>query len=145
MELNVFFFLKMKKDVIFFYDDFTIEEGLQLMQKHRFTAMPVVDHDGIYLGTINEGDFLRYFLTHNDTAPEHLMGTEVKHLLREGFNPSVTVETPVDEIFQHSLNQNFVPITDDRQIFIGIVTRKTILAYLLEEAKKYIPLIQDQL
>jgi predicted transcriptional regulator len=73
------------------------------------------------------------------------MDTKVKHLLREGFNPSVTVETPVDEIFQHSLNQNFVPITDDRQIFIGIVTRKTILAYLLEEAKKYIPLIEDQL
>lgn len=145
MELNVFFFLKMKKDVIFFYDDFTIQEGLQLMQKHQFTAMPVVDHDGIYLGTINEGDFLRYFLTHNDIAPDHLMDTEVKHLLREGFNPSVTVETPVDEIFQHSLNQNFVPITDDRQIFIGIVTRKTILAYLLEEAKKYIPLIEDQL
>ena len=145
MELNVFFFLKMKKDVIFFYDDLTIEEGLQLMSQHQYTAMPVVNHEGVYIGTINEGDFLRYFLTHKNTAPEHLMEARVKSLIRKDFNPSLTVEAPVDEIFRHSLDQNFVPITDDRKIFIGIVTRKTILSYLIKKKKKYIPLIQDQL
>ena len=47
MQENVFFFLTMKKDVIFFYDHLSLEEGLRLMRKHGFTAMPVINTHGI--------------------------------------------------------------------------------------------------
>ena len=32
-----------------------------------------------------------------------------------------------------SMSQNFVPVVDDRQAFIGIVTRKDILQYCYKE------------
>lgn len=49
MQENVFFFLTMKKDVIFFYDHLSLEEGLRLMRKHGFTAMPVINTHGEYV------------------------------------------------------------------------------------------------
>ena len=68
MQENVFFFLTMKKDVTFFYDDLNLEEGLRLMRKHGYTAMPVINAKGEYIGTINEGDFLWYFIDHPETT-----------------------------------------------------------------------------
>ena len=44
---------------------------------------------------------------------------------------------PVDQLFAQSLKQNFVPVVDDRQIFIGIVTRQSIIQYLINNADKY--------
>lgn len=37
----------------------------------------------------------------------------------------------MSELFNRSLEQNYVPVVDDRNIFIGIVTRKTIISYLM--------------
>ena len=62
---NVFFFLKNKGEVKFLYDNLSISDGLRLMNEHGFTAMPVINKDGIYKGSISEGDFLWYLLNHS--------------------------------------------------------------------------------
>ena len=41
----------------------------------------------------------------------------------------VNVSATVEELILLSMDQNFVPVIDDRGIFIGIVTRKDILSY----------------
>ena len=48
--------------------------------------------------------------------------------------PAVSSSVSMNELFQQSLEQNYVPVVDDRNIFIGIVTRKTIISYLMKEA-----------
>ena len=35
-----------------------------------------------------------------------------------------------------SMNQNFVPVIDDKKIFIGIIRRKDIIAYCYDRCKK---------
>ena len=35
----------------------------------------------------------------------------------------------VEELVLLAMNQNFVPVIDDRKVFIGIVTRSDILQY----------------
>ena len=45
--------------------------------------------------------------------------------------------TLMSVIYLQSLKQNFVPVVDDRQIFIGIVTRQSIIQYLMNNADKY--------
>lgn len=35
-----------------------------------------------------------------------------------------------------SLNQNFVPVVDDNGIFIGIITRKSIIEYFYNKYKE---------
>ena len=39
-------------------------------------------------------------------------------------------------LIERSLEQNYVPIVDDRGIFIGIVTRKSIIKYLMNHTMK---------
>ena len=145
MQENVFFFLTMKKDVIFFYDHLSLEEGLRLMRKHGFTAMPVINTHGEYVGTINEGDFLWYFIDLPDARYEELRDTPIKDLIRNDFTPPMMIDATLDELFAQSLKQNFVPIVDDRNIFIGIVTRSNILKYLMKTQKKVLPLLKQGL
>ena len=58
MQENVFFFLKAKNSVKYLYDNISVEDGLTLMRKHKYTAMPIINKEGVYVGTITEGDFL---------------------------------------------------------------------------------------
>ena len=39
----------------------------------------------------------------------------------------------LDELLAVAVNQNFVPVVDDRGMFIGIVTRQDILRYFARE------------
>ena len=68
---------------------------------------------------------------------EDLEQMEIRELIRGDFTPPVQIDVPVDQLFAQSLKQNFVPVVDDRQIFIGIVTRQSIIQYLMNNADKY--------
>ena len=41
----------------------------------------------------------------------------------------VHIETTMEELIDKALNQNFVPVVDDQNNLIGIVTRKDIIRY----------------
>ena len=103
---NVVFFLKPKDQVQLLYGMMSIQQGLDAMQEAHYTAMPVINQKGQYLG--------------------------IEKLIRKDFVPACTIDTNIDDLFQQALDQNFVPIVDDRNIFIGIVTRKSILSYLMQ-------------
>ncbi|MGI6067118.1 CBS domain-containing protein [Absicoccus porci] len=128
---NVFFFLRHKEDVQYLYNEMSVSEALEIFKQYRFTALPVINKEGAYVGTLSEGDFLYYCLSHeNQSVP-------IKKLIRKNFNPACTITTPVAELFERSLDQNFVPIVDDRNIFIGIVTRKRILTFLMKQLQDH--------
>lgn len=129
MERNVFFFLKNKAEVKYLYGNISIEQGLKEMKENGYTATPVIDKDGFYLGSVTEGDFL-WYLYENE---EPNLGKKVKHIVRKDFMKPVTMNTSIHEIFKLSLEQNYVPVVDDRNIFIGIVTRKSILQSLISD------------
>lgn len=133
---NVFFFLKNKSEVKFLYDNISVEEGLKLMNKHGFTAIPVINKDGVYQGTLTEGDFLWFLLKNQEISQLEMQTVEVKELIRKDYMPAADINVDMNSLFEQSLEQNFVPIVDDRNIFIGIVTRKNIIKYLMAEAKK---------
>ena len=48
-------------------------------------------------------------------------------------NTPVRVDTKVEDILSTALEQNFVPVVDDRNMFIGIITRKAIMKYCLDK------------
>ena len=49
-------------------------------------------------------------------------------------NLPVSVSTDMQSLLLKATDQNFVPVVDDKRVFIGIVTRKDILAYLGKKA-----------
>ena len=47
----------------------------------------------------------------------------------------MTVTTSMDQLIEAAMNQNFVPVVDDRGIFIGIVRRQAIIRYCYDKAR----------
>ena len=127
--MNALFLLKSKATVSVCYDDNTVRRGMQTLRDSGFTAIPVITRDGDYAGSVSEGDFLWYLYDHPDAKPESV---RLSSLLRRGWNPAVTVDVSMEDLMQRAANQNFVPVVDDRNKFIGIITRRDILAYYYE-------------
>lgn len=132
--MNILFFLTPKQHVDYIYDDFTVRQTLEKMQGRRYSAVPIIKRSGEYVGTLTEGDILwgikENFLL-DMRAAEH---TPVMELERHTENYPVCVETDIDDLIAKTLNQNFVPVIDDRGVFIGIVTRKSVIQHLYEKA-----------
>jgi CBS domain. len=133
--MNIAYFLKTKAEVMYLYENFTLRQGLEEMRKYGYTAVPVLSRDDKYIGTISEGDFL-WFLV--DDRKEQLFKTnlnnidkiQIKDIFKKGKNPSVRITATMDELMGRAMDQNFVPVVDDRNYFIGIITRRDIMRYI---------------
>ena len=134
--INVLFLLTPKASCTFIYEDYTIRQALERMEPSRFSSIPVLRRSGEYVGTITEGDLLwaiknNYMMNMRD-AESHPV-TEVAR--RKDYRP-VTVTTGPEELLRMAVDQNFVPIVDDKDSFIGIVTRQRIMQYGVEQFEK---------
>lgn len=127
--MNLLFFLKTKADITYIDEGCTLRQAIEIMKHHGFSAIPVVSEDGKYAGTISEGDILWEVLNHNPY--EYKMGEHlyIKDIIRKYLNPPARVDTSMADLLLMATRQNFIPVVDDRQLFIGIVTRKDILQY----------------
>jgi len=56
--VNILFFLTPKSEVAYIYEDYTMRQALEKMEHHRYSAIPIIDDEGKYVGTITEGDLL---------------------------------------------------------------------------------------
>lgn len=135
--VNIAYFLLPKSDVAYLYDDYTFRQGLEKMRHHGYTAIPVIDREGKYIGTVSEGDFLWRLLSSGQN--EHVYSMKdmeqlcVRDLLRENLYLPVRITVSMEELLTSAMNQNFIPVVDDTGSFIGIVTRKDIIRYYAEE------------
>ena len=124
--------LKPKDTVSYLYEHYTLRQGIEKMRFHGYTAIPVINNDGEYVGTVNEGDFLYNIIDKVNQKIKELEHLYVRDIIRKDFNPAVTINVSMDELLQQAMKQNFVPVTDERGSFIGIVTRQDIIKYFTE-------------
>lgn len=127
--MNILYFLTPKAEVETVEYDSSVRQGLEKMKYHGYAAIPVIDEEGRYKGTVTEGDFL--WALYNDAKPDlkRLEKTYLKNILRRDY-VAVNASASVDEILSRAYSQNFVPVVDDRNVFIGIIKRKDIIRYL---------------
>ncbi len=131
--MNIIMLLKPKKTVKYIYEDSTLRQGLEKMRAHSYTALPVINKEGKYIGTVSEGDFLYYILDKQSNNMRANEKYKISDILRPDFNPAVKINVSMDEVLNRALNQNFVPVTDDFDTFIGIVTRQDIIKYFMNK------------
>lgn len=120
--MNTAMLLKPKGLVSYIYGDLTADEGLREFIAGGYTAVPVIDREGIYLGVVSERDFLYRMLDSGS-----MEGLTVSDLANKARFEAVTIDAPVDTLFSRIVEQNFVPVVDSRGIFSGIVTRRDVL------------------
>ena len=136
--MNIAFFITPKSQVAYLFDHYTVRQCLEKMRFHGFSAIPVIDRQGHYVGTVSEGDLLWQIVggSEDDLQITDVKNTEQMYLrdvLRLDRTPPARITATVEELLNKSMDQNFIPVIDDEDIFIGIVTRKSIIRYFSDK------------
>ena len=135
--VNLLFFLTPKQDVAFIYEDFTLRQTLETWENHRYASIPVLRRTGEYVGTMTEGDILWGIKRIHGLDMEQAEETPISSFPRKRDYRAVPASTTsMEQLLDAAINENFVPVVDDRNVFIGIVTRKDVLLYLAKKASE---------
>lgn len=130
--MNILFFLTPKGMCSYLNDDDTLRQALERMEPAGFAALPILNKKGEYCGTLTEGDML--------WAVKNLCGMDlhqteehrIMEIAHKRDNVPVRVSTTMQDLITRASEQNFVPVVDDKDAFIGIVTRRSIMQYCLQ-------------
>jgi predicted transcriptional regulator len=132
--MNILFFLKPKSETVFIYTDESLRQVIEKMEYHRYSAVPMIDRrSGEYIGTLTEGDILVEIKRRYDLSLKDAEDIPVMEIPRNRDNKPVDADADMEDLFQSVMNQNFVPVTDDKRHYIGIITRKDVIQYLLSK------------
>lgn len=93
----------------------------------------MIDKDGKYAGTVSEGDLLRFIKNDCDFDINKGEDELIEKIEKHRSYKALDIGSSIEELLDLSMDQNFIPIVDDRNVFIGIVKRKTILNYFKKE------------
>ena len=133
--MNILFFLKPKSEVAYIYDYHTLRQALEIMEYHKDSSIPMLNKEGEYIGTITEGDLLwslkKWDLFHIKDAED----ISILKVDRKVDYQSVTAESNMEDLIDKAMAQNFVPVVDDHDHFIGIITRRDIIGYCYDKIK----------
>ncbi|MCI5919345.1 MAG: CBS domain-containing protein [Roseburia sp.] len=134
--MNILFFLTPKEEVAYVEEDDSLRQVVERLEYHGYSAIPLLSKDGKYIGTITEGDIL-WEMKDKDYPDVHRMEKiRIMEVPRRRDNEAVNVQESMENLYDKITNQNFVPVVDDDQTFIGIVTRKDIIVYLAKKVKE---------
>ncbi|MDE6950590.1 MAG: CBS domain-containing protein [Lachnospiraceae bacterium] len=135
--MNILFFLKPKGECIYVYDDDSLRDVLDVMEKNRYASIPMISRTtGAYRGTITEGDLLWYIKNSCDLSLHNAEEVRMKDIRRYRDNQPVNAGAKMEDLISKVVQQNFVPVIDGQKCFIGIITRKNVIEYLCEKKEK---------
>ena len=130
---NILFFLTPKALCAHLMADDTLRQALVRMETSRYAALPILNKRGEYCGTLTEGDALWALMNNcglDIHAAEHIRIMDIAH---RKDNTPVKVNATMEDLLKRASKQNFIPVVDDKNTFIGIVTRRSIIKYCQQE------------
>ncbi len=135
--MNIASFIMPKVEVAYLHDNMTIRQGLEKLRRSGFSAIPVLDAEDRYVGVISEGDFLWRILDHNEeldsVTRRSLEHMTLRDIIQYGKVKPVCIDTNMEQLLGQAQMQNFVPVVDDRNVFVGIITRSDIIKYFVKK------------
>ena len=134
--MNILLNITPKNQIAFVYSDYTLRQTLEKLEYHGYSAVPIIDREGRYIATITEGDLLHILKNKYSLNIKEAEALPLMEIPRRFDIHAVTIHTKMEDLIAHALNQNFVPVVDDRGVFIGIITRKKIIQYLSDQYQK---------
>ena len=126
---NILFFLTPKALCAYLYDDYTIRQALEKMEVAGYAGLPILNRRGEYRGTLTEGDLLWAMKNMCYMDMRQAEAHRIMEINRRRDNVPVKVTTNMHDLIDRAKGQNFVPVVDDKDAFIGIVTRSSIIRY----------------
>ncbi len=134
--MNILFFLTPKSDVAYVYDYHTMRQALEILERHRYSCVPILNKEGQYVGSITEGDLLWGIKNKNVLDIHGAEEINIMDLDRQFDIQCVSADANMEDLVEKAMDQNYVPVVDDRNNFIGIITRKDIISYFYDKMKE---------
>ena len=132
MSHNVLFFLTPKAMCQFIYDDYSIRQALEKMESSGYSALPILNRQGEYRGTLSDGDVLWAMKNLCGMDLQVARSKRITEITRRKDNVPIRVTHSMRDLVERAVEQNFVPVVDDKDTFIGLVTRKSIITYCVD-------------
>jgi CBS domain-containing protein len=126
---NILFFLTPKAMCTYLYDDYTIRQAMEKMESAQLASVPILNRRGEYRGTLTEGDLLWTIKNQCHMDIRQAETHRIMEIPRRRDNVPVRVTTSMQDLVDQARTQNFVPVVDDKDTFIGIVTRSDIIKF----------------
>ena len=134
--MNILFFLKPKSELAYIYDYHTRRQALEIMEYHKYSSVPILNREGKYVGSITEGDVLWSLKKLNILSIKDAEDISIMKIERRLDYQCVTAESNMEDLIGKAMEQNFVPVVDDQEHFIGIITRRDIIGYYSDKMKE---------
>ena len=131
--MNIFPFMTWKAETKYLLDTFTLRQALEKVEFYRYIVIPLLDDSGRYIGTLSEGDLLRYIKKDLDFDLTKGEDVKIADITRYRSYKPLSLESTLEDLIELAMEQNFIPILDDRGVFMGIIRRRTILEYCKKE------------
>ncbi|HEY0828817.1 MAG TPA: CBS domain-containing protein [Bacilli bacterium] len=130
--MNISSFLFPKKDVAYIHSSSTLRQALEKLENHYYTAIPIIDSEGKYAGTLTEGDILWKMKNTAGLDFDHMHKVSIIEIKQHVRNHPVSINAHMEDMLALAADQNFVPVIDDEGIFIGIIRRKDVIEYYMK-------------
>ena len=136
--MNILRFMIPKSAVEYIDTDSTVRQALEKMRYHHYVAIPVIDEEGVYVGTLRNDDLFKYFLDSETFDARAAERDSIMSILDLDYSKPIYHNASIDELIEQVKEHNFVPVVDDRGCFIGLILRRDVLNFLLKfyEAEK---------
>lgn len=128
--MKIAFFLTPKAQVAWVSTTSTVRQAIEKMEHYRYTAVPLLTPEGRYDGTLTEGELLWYLKQNPHVSFASTEQVPLGAVTRRLVVKPIHIDAEIEQLFALALDQNFVPVVDDRGVFIGIVRRRSILTFL---------------
>ena len=126
---NILFFLTPKAMCSYLYDDYTVRQAIEKMEVAGYAALPILNRQGDYRGTLKEGDLLWALRNMCNMDMRQAECRRIMEIPRRKDNIPVRITASMSDLIERASHQNFVPVIDDYGAFIGLITRKAIIKY----------------
>lgn len=131
--MNILFFLTPKSQTAYAQASDSVRQVAEKLDFHKYTTIPILDDEGRYVDTVSDGDlfwFVKKYYSLNFQQSEEINILEVPH--RRTYQ-SIRYDASMEELVNLAMSQNFVPVLDDHNVFMGIITRKAIIRYFAQQ------------
>ena len=129
-DFNIFLVLTPKSATHFFFENDTFRQALERFEVHKYTVVPIINENGEYVSSISEGDLLRHIKKIDQYNLVLFEKTRISEIEKYRSYKAININASFEEVYELILSQNFVPVVDDRNKYIGIIKRKDILLLL---------------
>ncbi|WP_419875196.1 CBS domain-containing protein [Candidatus Pristimantibacillus sp. PTI5] len=122
-------FLYPKNEVSYLVTSSNMKEAMDKLEASHYTAIPILDDNGLYFGTLSEGDLLWKLKATPGLGFDTMHEIPVVSIKKRMKVECVEINADLDDMLALAADQNFVPVVDAGRVFLGIIRRKDIIEY----------------